>query len=200
MLLADIEAVISAVPRLVYALVHRKPITWNARVMGVGLFGTVVPIEEMLPFGVGIRGNIDRPSYAVDIEGRIAYGETGYQSTNRNEDLLFWAASFGGRYFFSKQNISPYIGGGFAMMLAKHTTTVRTEGGFLSDLFGDGWDYDSHTEEASDIGAYGVIGIEFRRFSQGRLKFELRVDRPFFNLPSLDVMLITLGIAGGWTF
>lgn len=205
MLLADIEAVVSAGPRVVYALVHRKPVTADSLVMGVRVFTTIVPIEEVLPFGVRFGWNVDRLSYTVDMEGQIAYGETGYQSTNRNYDLLFSSVSLGGRYFFSKQNIAPYIGGGFAGMSAKYTTTVRTPAeGFiaaLSLLFGgDEWEYNSDSEEVLGIGAYGVLGIEIGRFSRGRLKLELRVDRPFFQLPSLDVMPITLGIAGGWAF
>lgn len=198
MLLADIEEVDSAVPRLVYALVHRGAITSDSLVIGVGGFGTVVPIEEILPFGAGLGWNVDRLSHAVDIEGRVAYAETGYQSTNCNDDLLLWSVSVGGRYFFSKRNVSPYIGGGLNMGLTKYETTVRTYDCFL---FLCSYDYDViRSEEALGIGAYGVLGIELPRFSRGRLKLELRVDRPFFNLPSLDVMPITLGIAGGWAF
>lgn len=67
--------------------------------------------------------------------------------------------------------------------------------------FGEGyWDYDIHTEEAEGIGAYGVLGLEFRRFSRGRLKLELRVDRPFFKLTTQDVMPISLGVTGSLSF
>ena len=50
-------------------------------------------------------------------------------------------------------------------------------------------------ELGSGLGMYGVVGIEFLRFSQNRLKLELRLDRPFFNLPSQDIMPITFGIS-----
>ena len=45
------------------------------------------------------------------------------------------------------------------------------------------------------LGAYGVVGIELLRLSQTRLRLELRVDRPFFTLPSKDMMPITFGIS-----
>ena len=44
------------------------------------------------------------------------------------------------------------------------------------------------------MGGYVIGGIEMLRLSRNRLKLELRVDRPFFQLPTQDVMPITLGI------
>lgn len=199
-LLDNIEEIDSVAPRLVYALVNRGAFRSSRVPIKAGGFTTLVPIRKMVVPGVGIGLSIDRLSYAIDVEGRFAREDTGYEN-NIKDYFHFYSFSFGGRYFFMKRNISPYIGGGIGVMFTNYTTTVRTpDQGILALLFTGGWDYDSHTEEADDIGVYGVLGVELLRFSRGQLKFELRMDRPFFKLPSQDVMPITLGIAGGFSF
>lgn len=79
MLLADIEDIDSAAPRLVDALVHREPVTSSFRFISAGIFRTLVPVE-----GIGASGNKiglihDESTYAVGIEFRYADGETGYR-------------------------------------------------------------------------------------------------------------------------
>ena len=208
-LLADIKEIAAKVPRLVYALVHQERISSSpSLVNNAGFFAAIVPVKQVLVPGVGIGLSIDRLSYAVDIEFQKAWMETGFQPSPRGayceekDSFHFWSGSIGGRYFFSKQSVSPYIGGGFAVMDARYTTWVQREGGYIVVLFGGERcdDAGEYPEENGGVGAYGVIGMEFRRYSRYRLKFELRVDRPFFTLPSQDVMPITLGIAGGFSF
>lgn len=215
LLLADIEEIASAASRLVSALVRRKPISRDPILFNGDVFTAIVPVKELDPgLGVGISLSIDRLSYAVDIGFQIAWMETGFRHTSdsstfwskeEKDSLNFWSAAIGGRYFFNKQNLSPYVGGGLAAMSAKYTTTVRNQfSGFAKLGGGNGldWDfvYDEYPEEDSGIGAYGILGIELRHYSRYRLKLELRVNRPFFKLPSQDVMPITLGIAGGFSF
>ena len=86
-----------------------------------------------------------------------------------------WA--IGGRYFFNKQNISPYAGGGLAII------TV----GYEKDYYDSEGDF--------GLGIYGVVGVEALRLTQSRLNLELRIDRPFFTLPNQDIMPITIGIS-----
>ena len=207
-LLENIKGIDLATPRLVYALVHRKPFRPIWVLTKAGGFTYLVPVGKTLASGGEIGFSIDRLSDAFEIEGRYARKNTGYQN-NRKDVFYFFSVSFGWRYFFMKRNISPYIGGGIGMMLTKYETTIRTptapDGAlenFLWLFSGAGFwgDYDTHSEEADGIGAYGVLGVELLRFSRGQLKFELRVDRPFFKLPTQDVMPITLGIAAGFSF
>lgn len=215
MLLADIEKIDSTAPRLIYALVHRESITSPSVLMNLGVFTTVAPIEEVSPFGAEIGFSFYGLSYAVDVEFQVAWRETEFRSLGRRDQskrkdyFHFYSTSVGGRYFFMEQNVSPYVGGGLGMMFTKYETTIKTPNSpdnaleAIAVIFTAGqslWDYDVHTEETAGIGTYGVLGIEFLRFSRGRLKIELRVDRPFFKLPSRDVMPITVGIAGGVSF
>ena len=63
---------------------------------------------------------------------------------------------------------------------------------------GDEWGeyYDAYeSEDDSGLGVYGVVGIELLRLTQSRMNVELRIDRPFFSLPSQDIMPITFGIS-----
>ena len=213
MLLADIEEIASAASRLVFALVHRKPTFPDPILLNGGVFTAVVPAKELAPgLGVGIGLSIDRSSYAVDVGFQMAWMETGFRynsdSTFREEEekdsFNFQSWSIGGRYFFNKQNLSSYVGGGIAAMSVKYTTTVRIQYSGFDEFFSrhgisDEFVYDEYPEEESGIGAYGVLGIELRRYPRYRLKLELRVDRPFFKLPYQDVMPITVGIAGGFS-
>ena len=219
LLLANIEEMIPAAPRLVDALVHDKPIDdtvdmetvteqearelrkisgeslWN-----IGIFGTFVPGTDLgAKAGYGWGWSYQAPTYAVGTELR---------GTANNDGFTFGAWSIGGRYFFNKRNISPYAGGGLGIVATSYETKVRkkydfprfTEGGekwfgwtresSLSD-----WGYRYDSESDSGLGAYGVVGIEMLRLTQSRLNLELRIDRPFFSLPSQDIMPITFGIS-----
>ena len=187
--LANIEEMIPAAPRLVDALAHNKPIDdtvdmetvteqearelrkisgeslWNMGILGIFIPGTDVAAEPGLEFG----WSYETPSYAVGSE--MLFGGGGGDDDSSN-GAAFFAWSIGGRYFFNKRNISPYAGGGLSII----------------SVIIDEW------EDDSGLGAYGVVGIEALRLTESRLKFELRVDRPFFTLESQDIMPITLGI------
>ena len=170
-LLADIEDIVSSTPRLVLALVHRGAVILPTSFLDVG----VGPLISPAGLSMGIGWSIDRLSYSVDVSGRFAVVGSA---------ITYRSMSVGGRYYFRKQNRSPYVGGGLGVMHTKYELTSRV---FL-------WERTYHLEEKIGIGAYGVLGIEFLRSSHDRLTLELRVDRPFFTLPSRDVMPITLGI------
>lgn len=206
--IANIEEMIEAAPRLVDALVHKKSIASTADVESVigddtptmrkisgeslwsiGLFGASVPgtnLNGELGFGIGL--SYQMPTYAVETEFRMAGGE---ESGGTRFGFGSW--SIGGRYFFNKQNIAPYVGGGLALVVASYGTKVRER---EKDWFSDEWEFydDYNSENDTGMGAYVIGGIEMLRLSRNRLKLELRVDRPFFRLPTQDVMPITLGI------
>lgn len=174
--------------------------------MNGSIFTTIVPIRRVVAPGVRIGWSIDRLSYAVDVGLQRAWMETRYRYSpgevycGEKDSFGFWSGSIGGRYFFSKQNVSPYVGGGIAAMSAKYKTSIQFTGNFIEDLFIQCADTGEYTEENSGLGTYGVIGIEVRGYTIGHMNLELRIDRPFFKLPSQDVMPIILGITGGFSF
>ena len=207
MMLASIEEMVSAAPRLVDALVHRKPIASTANMENVteqdaavrrkiageslwhiGIFGTSVPGTDIVAeAGYEFGWSYETPAYAVGTEFRGS-GRDNYEDDSNGFSFFSW--SIGGRYFFNKQNISPYVGGGLAIVGASYETK-RTQ---RKDEWGEEYDY-YDSEDDSGLGAYGVVGIEILRLSESRLNLELRVDRTFFKLPTQDVMPITLGIS-----
>ena len=222
MTLANIEEMIPAAPRLVDALVHNKPIDatvdmesvteqearelrkisgeslWNVGIFGTFIPGTDVAAEPGFEFG----WSYETPSYAVGTDFRYSGPDDDDDSSNA---VAFFAWSIGGRYFFNKSNISPYVGGGLAIVDASYKTRVRKrernwpsfvgEGEeWFGDEWSDEWSYDYESEDDSGLGAYGVIGIEALRLTESRMTLQLRVDRPFFKLPSQDIMPITFGI------
>ena len=122
------------------------------------------------------------------------YRVTGGEGEERGEErernnFTFFSLSIGGRYFFNKQNISPYAGGGLSIANASYQPKRTSR----SDEW-SAWSDDTEDDDGG-LGAYGVLGIELLRLSQSRLRLELRVDRPFFTLPSKDMMPITFGIS-----
>ena len=195
--IANIEEIIAAAPRLVDALVHNKPIDstvdmesvteheaselnkitgeslWNVGIFGTFIPGTDIAAEPGWEFG----WSYETPAYSVGTEFR----------GSGNDDFTFISWSIGGRYFFNKKNISPYAGGGLSI--------------FSGSYYTDEWYYDDYgyidyydSNDDSGLGVYVVGGIEMLRLTKSRLKFEVRVDRPFFSFPDRDMMPITFGI------
>lgn len=204
MLLANIEEMVSAAPRLVDALVHRKPIVTTVDMESVteqegrelrkvsgeslwhlGIFGTTIPGTDLIAEpGFEFGWSFETPAYGVVAEYRFTGGEE-----RDRDNFTFFSLSIGGRYFFNKQNISPYAGGGLSIANASYETiTPKRE----QDRFSDEWVY---SDSDGGLGAYGVVGIELLRLTQSRLRLELRVDRPFFSLEKQDIMPITFGIS-----
>ena len=213
--LANIEEMIPAAPRLVDALVRNKPINdtvdmetvteqearelrkisgeslWNLGILGTFIPGTSIAAEPGYEWGWSYQ----TPSYAVGTEFRASgnYGE------DDSDEFSLFAWSIGGRYFFNKQNISPYVGGGFSIIGISYEEKVkgpvRNQSSFSSNdwWYDDGY-YDDDGDSDSGLGAYGVAGVEALRLTKSRLKLELRIDRPFFTLDNQDIMPITLGI------
>ena len=210
-MLAGIEEMVSAAPRLVDALVGRKPIEstidmenvteqdarFHRKISGeslwhVGILGTSIPGTDIIAEpGFALGWYYETPAFAVGTEYRVSGRDVDYD--DEGEGFSFFSWSIGGRYFFNKQNISPYAGGGLAIVNASYNTTE--EGDWQNNGYGDYHYYDYDSESDTGLGAYVVAGIELLRLTESRLNLELRVDRPFFSLPSQDMMPITVGIA-----
>lgn len=199
LMLAKIEEVTAAAPRLVDALVHRKTIQSTITVENVveadaparrkktgeflwsiGLFGTFVPGTDILAKpGMEMGGFYETESYAVGTQFRFTGGEQGQDS------FAHLSFGIGGRYFFNNRNLTPYVGGG----LAWSTLGYESEGVFEDDA-------------ETGLGAYAVAGMEFLRLYESRMMLELRIDAPLFQLHSGSeskyIVPVTLGISYAW--
>ena len=206
--ISNIEEMIEAAPRLVDALINKKPISSTADIESVvqgdspvtrkisgesfwsiGLFGTFLPGTNLIgELGLEAGLSYERPTYGIETEFRFTGGE------ESGGDIFYFASwSIGGRYFFNKQNVSPYVGGGLALAITDYQTKItRRE----QDWFSGDWGYydDYNSESDTGMGVYVIGGIEMLRLYRNRLNLEVRIDRTFFQLPNQDVMPITLGI------
>lgn len=222
--IVNIEEMIMAAPRLVEALLHEKPIAstidmesvteHEARVLNkitgeslwhIGFLGLYVPGTDILGAAALEFGwSYEAPSYAAGTQFRFRYQEEEDKFEASGDLFSFFSWSIGGRYFLNKQNISPYVGGGLVLIgvdfetktrVRKHKEWFGSEERYR-ELWGEEWEWvdEYNSEGANGLGAYATVGIELLRLSQSRLNLELRVDRPFFRLPSRDVIPITLGI------
>ena len=217
MMLAGIEEMVSAASRLVDALVHGKPIAstidmenvteqdaavrrkksgeslWHVGILGTSIPGTDIVAEPGFAFG----WYYETPSFSAGTEYRGS-GRDNYEDESDGFSFLSW--SIGGRYFFNKQNISPYVGGGLAIVSASYETKEKLteeERNQQYDDYGPRYnEYDYYdSENDTGLGTYVVAGIELLRLTESRLNLELRLDRPFFTLSSQDMMPITVGIS-----
>ena len=206
LMVGKIEEITKAAPRLVDALVHRKTIEATASIdsvvaqdapemrkkqgdflWNVGIFGSFVPGTDILAKpGMEMGGFYETEQIAVGTQFRFSGGTMG------NDSLVYVSFGIGGRYFFNKSNLSPYVGGG----LAWGTLAFSTDSP-------DGDQFDN--EGDTGLGTYAVVGLEFLRLYESRLMLELRVDAPLYRLHDQDsvgktkyVVPLTLGISYAW--
>ena len=208
--LANIEEMIPAAPRLVDALVHNKPIAdtvdmetvteqearelrkisgeslWHVGILGTFVPGTSIGAEPGVEFG----WSYETPAYSVGTE----YRGSGSDGDEDSDKFSFYAWSIGGRYFFNKRDISPYVGGGLAIVSTSYETRLKKQERNWPSFVGEG-EEPFGSESDTGLSTYAVVGIEVLRLTQSRLNLELRVDRPLFKLPSQDIMPITFGIS-----
>ena len=175
---------------------------------GIGFFGTFFPpITDGGTLGYRFGWSYELPSYAAEIEGRIVTGKNEvreFESFSETNEFGFAAFSVGGLYFFfNNRNISPYLGGGITasrVWWERRTWWDRSHAPWeKAGAFSGGSSFDR------GIGAYAVGGIQMLRTTQNRLKLEVRVDKPFFDLRvasdvSIGVLLITVGLSFSWHY
>ena len=199
LLLAGIEEMVSAAPRLVNALVNQTSLAATVdmenlveeearelrKIPGefmwrLGMIGTSVSNNS--EFGAEWGWAYETPSYAVGTEFRGAGG-----SNDNDERFTFFAWLIGGQYFFNKKNISPYVGGGIARSWGSRDD--YEEEYFVGDEY---FGY-TETDSESGMGVYVVGGVEALRLSRARLKLELRIDQPFYKVGNRTMTPVSVG-------
>ena len=190
--MGGIEEMISAAPRLAEAVVlgrsvastvdretvveeeaRRHRLIPGDSFWGVGLLGTIA--SGIAKPGYSMQGWYETGSFAV---GSELWGSGG--EDDEGDSFLFVAWGIGGRYYFGKKSVSPYLGGGFTRVWASYDE--------LLDSMED-------EDEGGGLGGYVVGGVEALRLTRARLRLELRVDRPFFGVGDRDMMPVSLGLS-----
>ena len=190
------------------SLSDAKPIVKEGIGPRLGILGTSVPgidITGMMPggeFGVFYR----KGPLVLDLNSRL------FSGSHQDSKFTSFSAAIGGRYhFLNKRNISSYLGGGITWSY-KHYEKVERElrkvclrwseqEWFLFIPYrnclewGEEWQDILYTYEGRGLGAYGIMGIEFRHLHQSRFNIELRIDNPSYELDAYENQrYVSLGI------
>ncbi|MCA9632991.1 MAG: hypothetical protein KC766_35310 [Myxococcales bacterium] len=180
--LSTVEEATEAAPRLAAAMSEEVNIKDTARVdnlvgeetrrykkkRGESLFGMGIGAQMA---GSAFAGSTLHLSYQYETPdfALLARGSVGGLGDNEDDDWMYNYLSVGGRYFFSSENISPFLGGGLNIS------------GMSQDNYSLAGDDDYHYE-GNGGGAYAEVGVEALRLHRARLEISIRVDLPFYSL------------------
>lgn len=178
--IAGLEEVPVAAPRIATAVTHKTTteatqqvdniVDDDQRVLkrqkgemfgGLGLAGMHVGGTSMLP-AVNLRGAYETTSFA-------AVGDLRYAFATDNSDVTVFTLGLGGRYFFGKNDVAPYLGAGLSYT---NQTLGKSSGRYDGGWYG----------KNDGVGGYAEIGLEALRTHKSRLAFDLRGDVPFYGL------------------
>jgi hypothetical protein len=106
----------------------------------------------------------DTPSFAIPAELRWAHSSRGDRS------LSLFSIDTGARYFFSRHDTSPFVGGGLSVLYLS-LSDVRDSSRYV-------YVEDSHWGP----GLYAEAGVQLFRFHRGRMTARARAEFPLYSL------------------
>lgn len=182
-ILASLDEVPNAAPRVARALVENKPVADTANVSnllgeettkakkksgdflwGVGLVGLMMPTNS-----TSISTGAEFP-FLYEANDFAVGGSFKFAVNGRDEGSSQVALSVGGRQFMQPTNTSLFWGAGMSVEWLSLSTTSRM-GGYDS----------SKTYTGNGAALYGELGVETMRFHRSRLLAAVRVDAPLFT-------------------
>jgi hypothetical protein len=181
-----------AAPRIAESLVHGTPLESTAQIDNLAADETRVyqkrPGEMRFDVGVlgmqmvgsglsinpGLMGDLvyEAPQFAIGADMRGAWS-----ASHSSSDAGYFSIGPMARYFFSKDDFSPYIGGGLTFT----AVSLHPEG--------------SASLSGSGLAPFAELGIEALRTHRARVAVGVRVDFPLFDLES-DSSGVTYNGAG----
>jgi hypothetical protein len=181
--LRGVEEVTVAAPRIADAMVHGTPIGQSAHVgnlvgeetrgyrkqygemlAAIGLIGFAYPGDTWSGYGFYGRLHYEAQHYAIGIDLRLG------GSSDGAGDAALAGISLGARYFFTEEDITPFVSGGAGIMWIG----LRHE--YASTLTSDA------RLSGSGLAGFGDVGMEFMRLHESRFDVLARLDVPFFDL------------------
>jgi hypothetical protein len=114
--------------------------------------------------GFSIAFAYDSPGFAIPAELRFA------QASDGSRELSMFSIDTGARYYFSRQAVSPFIGGGFSV-LRLSLSELRNADRFVY-VSDDHW----------GPGLYAEAGVQLFRLHRGRMTAKVRADFPTYSL------------------
>jgi hypothetical protein len=177
-----LEELPKAAPRIADALVHGLGFATTQRVdnllvaetrpdrvkKGSVKFCASVAHVESLGYGARASGfslglMYAAPRFALPVDMRFAWNDAAYGE----KSLSLFAVSVGGRYYLSRKNVSPFVGGGVGILHVDASEYSET-GGFYDERWGGAF--------------YAEAGVEMLRLHRGRIAFLVRADFPTASL------------------
>jgi len=104
------------------------------------------------------------PRFALPVEMRFAWDD--WQYGEKGLDLF--SLSVGGRYYLSKKDVSPFVGGGLGILNLDATDGDYAGSATSSYFYG----------ERSGVAPYVEAGVEMLRLHRGRVALAVRADFP----------------------
>ena len=130
---------------------------------GLGVVGLSAGQGSGTGAGFSLGFAYDTPSFAVPATLRFA------RSADGEREVGTFAIDTGGRYFLSRRDTSPFVGGGLSVL-------------YLS-LSEQGDDYRFYREDSHwGPGLYAEAGLQLLRLHRGRLTASVRADFPLYSL------------------
>jgi hypothetical protein len=130
----------------------------------VGALGLAAGRSTGTGAGFSLALAYDSPTFAIPAELRFAHSSSGDR-----ESSLF-SIDTGARYFFSRRDTSPFVGGGLSMLyLSLSDLRDRDRYVFVED---------SHWGP----GLYAEAGVQIFRLHRGRMTARVRADFPLYSL------------------
>lgn len=114
--------------------------------------------------GFSIAFAYDSPAFAIPAELRFAHSAKG------DRTLSLFSIDTGGRYFLSRHDASPFVGGGLSMLYLS-MSDLRDSNRYV-------YVEDSHWGP----GLYAEAGVQLFRLHRGRMTARVRADFPLYSL------------------
>jgi hypothetical protein len=199
-LIAGVEEVPVAAPRLIDALVSGKPLddTQNANNVltaesrtptlkngRMGFAGGIIgatPLTMSSGFAAGGELGIiyEAEHFALTGHGRLASGSSGGQS-----QFTYFNLGIGARYFVTDGDIAPYVGGGAGFSVYSMNPTGTAGNGTYDDTT-QSYVPGAPSYNASGMNLYGEVGLEAFRTHRAAMLLGARLDAPLFAVSSTD--------------
>jgi hypothetical protein len=189
-----IEEMETAAERIAQALVRGEPFTSTQRVGNLlesetrgaltkkGSIKFLVGVADVESPGHGARAAgfsigilYAAPTFALPAETRFAWDDT----NTPDPELTLLSISLGGRAYFSRKDVSPFMGAGIGAL----KLDAREGGGYPSDGVSRP-DSQFFYAELFGVAPYLEAGVEALRLHRARLALHLRADFPTATLES----------------
>jgi hypothetical protein len=143
----------------------------GGRKFEMGAFGLAAGRGTPLGAGFAIGLAYDAPAFAIPAQMRFGSASDG------EREITFFSIDTGGRYYFSRGAVSPFVGGGFSVLRLSNSENSY-------GAIGDGSYYSTRYVQDSRWGAglYVEVGVQLFRLHRGRMTAFVRADLPTYRL------------------